>query len=72
MPVRIRLVPGVAPEALLDGNRPGANLQLDDQLIEKDGGRMVITCTLKGHPDEVRGWLSQVARSSEVESAGEA
>jgi putative Mg2+ transporter-C (MgtC) family protein len=71
-PIRIRLVDGVTPDAFLARHEPGARLELAERVIEKDGGRLQLMATLRGHPDEVRRWMSEVSLSADVESAGEA
>jgi putative Mg2+ transporter-C (MgtC) family protein len=67
-PVRVRLVPGADPEAVLALQGEVGGVDLDELLIEKEDGRLVLVATLAAHPDAVRRWISQVARSDDVEA----
>lgn len=74
VPVRVRMVPGASAEPVLahrdlatDGSGTD-EVVLDEVTVEKEDGRMVVTAVLSAHPDVVRRWISDVARSDEVDT----
>jgi putative Mg2+ transporter-C (MgtC) family protein len=72
-PVRVRLVPGADPAAVLRTGDPDdtGTVELDELTIEKEDGQLLVSVVVNAHPDRVRDWMSRVSMSSDVEAVGQ-
>jgi putative Mg2+ transporter-C (MgtC) family protein len=70
MSVRVLLVPGVEPAAVVE-RFPSDGVDSSKLAVLKDDGRYVLTTELAGRPDALRAWVSTMATRTEVESIGE-
>lgn len=68
-PVRVRFAADVDPRPLLGHLDRADEIDLDDLVIEKEDGRLVVVSTVRGHPDAVRAWISSASARPDVESA---
>jgi hypothetical protein len=70
MSVRVLLVPGVEPAAVVE-RFPSDGVDSSKLAVLKDDGRYVLTTELAGRPDALRAGVSTMATRTEVESIGE-
>ena len=66
--VRVELLPGVEPGAVVDRMPSDGAVAASKLTILKESGHFVLTSEVKGPPDALRSWLSDMAAKPEVES----
>ena len=66
--VQIGLAPGGDPNEVLHQLETWDGLEASHPTIEKEDGRLLVGVTVLGRPDEVRAWMSSLARSDTVVS----
>jgi putative Mg2+ transporter-C (MgtC) family protein len=70
-PVRVELLPGVEPASVVDRWPTDGTVATTKLTVLKESGRFVMTGEVKGPPEALRSWLSDMAARAEVESISE-
>jgi putative Mg2+ transporter-C (MgtC) family protein len=68
-PVRIGFSSDVDPLPILGELDRADEVEVDELVVEKQDGRLVVVSTLRGHPDDVRAWITSASARSEVDFA---